>query len=72
MKFVKVLLDALIYTAILLLPIAWIVRDGLGPDATTSSGFNAIYRCFMTFYIGPILLSLLALSFWMKRKNMLL
>ena len=69
MNFIKILLQALIYTTILLIPFAWILRDGLGPDSRTSSGFNAISKCFMTFYSGPILIGLLALSFWVKKKN---
>ena len=69
MKFVKKLLEALVYTTVLFIPFAWILRDGLGPDTAESSGFNAVYRCFMTFYLGPILIGLLALSFWVRKKN---
>ena len=69
MNFIKILLEALIYIMILIIPFAWIMRDGLGPGSTTSSGFNAISKCFMTFYSGPILIGLLALSFWVKKKK---
>lgn len=49
-------------TVIALLPFAWLMRDGLGPNATTSSGIHAISRCFMTFYSGPILVALVVLA----------
>jgi len=69
MKIIKRLLEGLIYTTIVLIPFAWIFRDGLGPDSITSSGFNAIFKCFMTFYSGPILMGLLALYFWVKKST---
>ena len=37
------------------LPFAWLMRDGLGPDSTTSSHWDAVLRCLNTFYIGPAL-----------------
>ena len=45
-----------------LVPFAWILRDGLGPDSRTSSGLEAISQCLKTFYSGPILIGLVALS----------
>ena len=36
-------------------PFAWLLRDGLGPDSTTSSNWDAVVRCLKTFYIGPAL-----------------
>lgn len=38
-------------------PLAWILRDGLGPEATDSAGWNAIRRMFWTFYWGPATLT---------------
>ena len=52
----------LFFTVIGLLPFAWILRDGLGPDATTSGGMQAVSRFCMTFYSGPILLVLIVLA----------
>ncbi len=34
-------------------PFAWILRDGLGPDATHSKGLQALTKMFWTFYWGP-------------------
>jgi len=60
---IQILVDALlIFTVIALVPFAWILRDGLGPDATTSSGIQAVWRCLLTFYSGPILAGLTVLA----------
>ena len=60
---IQVLVDAMLVLAIIaLVPFAWLMRDGLGPDSVTSSGVQAIFRCFMTFYSGPILIVLVALA----------
>ena len=37
------------------------MRDGLGPNASDSSGFEALYRFFMTFYFGPLFLIIFCL-----------
>lgn len=42
------------------LPFAWILRDGLGPDSVDSSGLEAILRCLRTLHVGTAL-GLLAL-----------
>jgi TRAP-type C4-dicarboxylate transport system permease small subunit len=61
-RVIQVLADTmLVFTVIALLPFAWLMRDGLGPETTTSSGIQAVSRCFMTFYSGPILIGLIAL-----------
>ena len=61
-KVVRSLVDALLVLVLVgLVPFAWILRDGLGPDSSASSGLDAVSRCFMTFYSGPILI-VLALS----------
>jgi len=54
-------LDSLIVFLMMLSPLIWILRDGLGPDATDSSGFDALGCFFMTFYFGPILIIIFAL-----------
>ena len=60
---IQILVDAmLVFTIIALVPFAWLMRDGLGPNAVTSSGAQAISRCFMTFYSGPIVIGLTALA----------
>ena len=59
----QALVDAmLVFAVIALAPFAWLMRDGLGPDAVESSGTQALSRCFMTFYSGPILIGLIALA----------
>jgi TRAP-type C4-dicarboxylate transport system permease small subunit len=59
----QILVDAmLVFTFLALLPFAWLMRDGLGPDSVTSSGIQAVSLCFMTFYSGPVLIALIALS----------
>ena len=42
------------------LPFAWILRDGLGPDATESAGWEALLRTFRCLHFGPALLGLAA------------
>ena len=39
---------------------AWILRDGLGPDAVESDGWEALTRFFWTYYWGPIFILLAA------------
>ena len=69
-KVVRALVDALlVFAAIALVPFAWVLRDGLGPDSVTSSGGEAISRWFMTFYCGPILIVLAALAFVCRRPD---
>ena len=45
-------------------PFAWILRDGLGPDAVESQGWEALRRSFTFMGWGPILLALL-LAHWL-------
>jgi len=62
----KKVIHSIVQAAMLLLimtsPFAWLMRDGLGPDATTSYGFDAISKFFITFYWGPAFLGLAILS----------
>ena len=63
-RVIQILVDAmLVFAVIALVPFAWLMRDGLGSDAVTSSGTQAISRCFMTFYSGPISIGLIVLAF---------
>ena len=58
------LVDALLLMAIFCCaPFAWILRDGLGPDSISTSGFPAIKAAFMTFYAGPAILLLAGFHF---------
>ena len=63
MNFVKSIIDGvLFFVIIVLVPFAWILRDGLGPESITSTGINAITQTFFTFYSGYILIGLILLS----------
>ena len=44
---------AVFVLVVLVGPLVWILRDGLGPDSTDSSGWEAVGRMFWTFYWGP-------------------
>ena len=57
-KFTVAMLNSLVVSVLCFLPIAWIIRDGLGPGSVESNGYEAILRCFKTFYVGPILILL--------------
>ncbi len=57
-KFTEPVLNELLISVLCFLPIAWIIRDGLGPSSVESTCYEAILRCFKTFYIGPILILL--------------
>lgn len=53
------ILNLLIISLISISPFIWIVKDGLGPSAVDSSGLEALYRFFITFYFGPTIIALL-------------
>jgi hypothetical protein len=66
-KGILVLIDSLLLLTLFgVVPFAWILRDGLGPDSVTSSGLEAIVRAFMAFYAGPALLCLGGLHFLIR------
>lgn len=55
-------------------PFVWILRDGLGPDATNSTWMDAVSRMFWTFYWGPVTVAVaLAFlgSFFLRRRFVL-
>lgn len=63
--------SATLLLIVLLGPLAWILRDGLGPSSTESSGLQAFEKMLGTFYWGP-LTTVAALTFlgsllWRKR-----
>ena len=57
-KFTVAILNSLLVTGLCFFPIAWIIRDGMGPGSVESNGYEAILKCFKTFYVGPILILL--------------
>ena len=50
-------------------PIAWIMRDGMGPDSVTSEGLDAVQRAFFAFHYGPIALALLSANLLVQRRT---
>ena len=57
-KFTVAMLNSLLVAGLSFLPITWIIRDGMGPGSIESNGYEAILKCFKTFYVGPILILL--------------
>ena len=41
---------------ICVLPFAWILKDGIGPDSVATTGLEAVSKCLMSFYVGPAIL----------------
>ena len=58
-----------LFTWILIAPIVWVLRDGLGPDSVRSSGIHAISRFLTTFYWGPVALALLAATIFLRPRR---
>lgn len=54
MRFVLVLIYTMLLLTIFCFPFIWVIRDGLGPGMTESSGLEAISKTLMTFYAGPL------------------
>jgi len=50
---------------------AWLLRDGLGPEAVTTTGTAALGRMFTTFYWGPGCLAFLVVDaiWWSRRRH---
>ena len=65
-KFTEAVLNSILISVICFLPFAWVIRDGLGSSSVESTGYEAILRCFKTFYIGPILILLGVLKLSLK------
>ena len=63
-------IDSLLLLAIVVvIPFAWILRDGLGPDSVSTTGFAALSRTFTTFYTGPAILLLTALDLLIRTRT---
>lgn len=62
--FVDVTLGFLI---ICVLPFAWILKDGLGPDMVPATGVTALWKFFMTFYVGPAILLFASFDLLLRR-----
>ncbi len=70
LAFIRVVLGAvLIFWAVGVGPLCWILRDGLGPGSIASQGLKAVVRLFFTFYWGPILVVLSALWLVCHRRS---
>lgn len=65
-KFTEAVLNSILISVICFLPFAWVIREGLGSSSVESTGYEAILRCFKTFYIGPILIVLGVLKLSLK------
>jgi hypothetical protein len=55
------------FLVICVLPFAWILKDGLGPDSVPTKGFEALSRIFMTFYVGPAILLFVSFDLLLRR-----
>jgi hypothetical protein len=55
---IATILDGLLLIWILIGPICWILRDGLGPDSVASHGLHAVVRFLLTFYWGALFAAL--------------
>jgi hypothetical protein len=58
--------DVIIVSLLLVSPLIWVFRDGLGPDSVESMGWEAVERFFWSFNFGPILLLLLSIRFFLS------
>jgi hypothetical protein len=58
----RAILDGLlVFWALAVGPLCWLLRDGLGPDTVDSHGLHAVFRFCLTFHWGPVLASLATL-----------
>lgn len=62
------LLSAALIFWLLMAPLAWILRDGLGPDAVASHGLEALTRALACFYWGPVALALFFARLFVGRR----
>ena len=49
------------------LPFAFLLRDGLGPDSVTTAGISALTKTLMTFYVGPVILLFVSFDLLLRR-----
>ncbi|MBC8406279.1 MAG: hypothetical protein H8E15_13725 [Planctomycetes bacterium] len=66
---IQILQSLLLFSLLAGLPFAWILRDGLGSDAQESQGWQAIWRTFMNFFIGPTLMLLGGIYALLRRRQ---
>jgi len=59
----------LLFAVVAVLPFAWILRDGLGPDSVRTTGLAALSRTFTTFYTGPAILLLTSLDLLIRSRT---
>ena len=63
-----IFLDVLIgFAVVCVLPFAWILRDGLGPDSVSTTGLAAVSETVMSFYVGPVILVLVFLELAVRK-----
>jgi hypothetical protein len=69
-RVVAAILDSLLIFWVLLVgPLCWILRDGLGPGAVDSHGVYAVLRFLFTFYWGPVLGALVVLRLALRERG---
>jgi hypothetical protein len=59
----------LLFAIVAVLPFAWMLRDGLGPDSVSTSGLAALSRTFMTLYVGPAILLLASFDLLIRSRS---
>ena len=64
-----ILVTAVLIAWLFVGPLAWILRDGLGPDSVPSHGMEAVFRFLTAFYWGPVALGLVALALIFRCRN---
>ena len=68
-KSTYLVLNILLLFLIIASPFVWIMRDGMGPNASDSNGFEALCRFFMTFYFGPLFLIIFCLRLFIGGRS---
>ena len=61
--------SCLIFAVFVVLPFAWILKDGLGPDSVSTTGLDGLWRTFMTFYVGPAIMLLLSADLLIRSRG---
>ncbi|MDA7915811.1 hypothetical protein N9B94_01085 [Verrucomicrobia bacterium] len=59
----------LFFVIFVVLPFAWMLRDGLGPSSISTTGLDAVYKIFMSFYVGPVILLLASFDLLIRRQG---
>ncbi|SEH83457.1 Hypothetical protein PYTT_1093 [Akkermansia glycaniphila] len=53
----------LLVAGLILSPLAWILKDGLGPESVESEHMQSLHKWFFTFYWGPLVIAGLTLLY---------